>query len=591
MVDRTTPTLSNTVTDPDGDDANLTFQVYTVDSQGKPKDQVDLGGEYGVVVSDFVASGKRAKAPVPYGKLDPGTTYVFRSSAYDGGLYETDWSSWKKFTIRNRAVDIKLPEPNPDAPKVDLDHYQKPQTARRNIPEPTPPLRSQNALPAPLGEDCKSIGGGKIHCMTVGKPGDLTKKQQAQVDKRVSARAGDDLVGWCDGLTGKDFIKRTEACLKKAPPIESTFYRTINGNVTKVGSATFASQIQMKLDPASTSFQQRFWLVPVEFKHYAGPKEWGPLTMRPEFTCTPQCTTSSPEWSGSKTWTTTGSDMHTSYVTYTHKALGTDTNDVASVQMRWDIGGWVPESTVKWDMTLGTSTPDIDVRCDKVAAPTKPGCVFSEYKPTWVMNFKKYPAAVAHAWLIQSKLPNHPGSKTADKPMKYLPQASKNAHNRNPRDNGDVICPKDSDGKSWARVHGNPDTTLLPEIKPKDVPSCDEFAYAATYNSGGMPASMGGLNEVSSGDECVQSYATRAKQGEWHLYDDTRQAAPTWKEVCGRSAMSSWLNSGSMAGFPGNFAAAGKYHLLDEDEYWVSFPEFGHCAAGKATVKCTVPKP
>ncbi|MDF4248793.1 hypothetical protein [Streptomyces sp. WMMB303] len=50
-------------------------------------------------------------------------------------------------------------------------------------------------------------------------------------------------------------------------------------------------------------------------------------------------------------------------------------------------------------------------------------------------------------------------------------------------------------------------------------------------------------------------------------------------------------HSGSMAGFPGNFAAAGKYHLLDEDEYWVSFPEFGHCDASKATVKCTVPKP
>lgn len=35
----------------------------------------------------------------------------------------------------------------------------------------------------------------------------------------------------------------------------------------------------------------------------------------------------------------------------------------------------------------------------------------------------------------------------------------------------------------------------------------------------------------------------------------------------------------------------GKYHLLDADEYWVKFPEFAHCDASKATVKCTVPKP
>ncbi|MEU7318794.1 hypothetical protein [Streptomyces sp. NPDC007083] len=55
--------------------------------------------------------------------------------------------------------------------------------------------------------------------------------------------------------------------------------------------------------------------------------------------------------------------------------------------------------------------------------------------------------------------------------------------------------------------------------------------------------------------------------------------------------MSSRLISGSMAGFPGNVAAADKYHLLDEDAYWVFFPQFGHCDAGKATVKCTVPKP
>ena len=79
-----------------------------------------------------------------------------------------------------------------------------------------------------------------------------------------------------------------------------------------------------------------------------------------------------------------------------------------------------------------------------------------------------------------------------------------------------------------------------------------------------MPAGMGGMNEVDTGNDCVQTYAPRVKQGERHLYDDVREAAPTWTEVCGRSAMSGWIDSTSMGGaFSGGFS--GKYRLLDKD--------------------------
>ncbi|MEU0413602.1 hypothetical protein ABZ307_38230 [Streptomyces griseorubiginosus] len=68
QVNRTNPTLSNTVTDGDGDTANLTFQVYTTDASGNPKAQVNLTdpdtgkpAAYGVVVSNFVTSGGTAK--------------------------------------------------------------------------------------------------------------------------------------------------------------------------------------------------------------------------------------------------------------------------------------------------------------------------------------------------------------------------------------------------------------------------------------------------------------------------------------------------------------------------------------------------
>jgi hypothetical protein len=62
-----------------------------------------------VIVSDFVASGGRAQVTIRYGDLKTNTTYAFRTSAYDGSLYETNWSSWAKFHTRGRAVNITLP--------------------------------------------------------------------------------------------------------------------------------------------------------------------------------------------------------------------------------------------------------------------------------------------------------------------------------------------------------------------------------------------------------------------------------------------------------------------------------------------------
>ncbi|WP_328723067.1 hypothetical protein OHT52_28620 [Streptomyces sp. NBC_00247] len=99
---------------------------------------------------------------------------------------------------------------------------------------------------------------------------------------------------------------------------------------------------------------------------------------------------------------------------------------------------------------------------------------------------------------------HHPGSKAANKPLFFLPSADKNAPGRDPDANRKVICP---DG--WAATYGNPDATTVPEIQSTDKASCDEFAYASTYNSGGMP---GGTNEVDTGNDCVQTYATESRR-------------------------------------------------------------------------------
>lgn len=52
------------------------------------------------MVSSFVTSGGTTKVTLRYGDLKANTTYAFRTSAPNGSLYETDWSTWEKFTTR-----------------------------------------------------------------------------------------------------------------------------------------------------------------------------------------------------------------------------------------------------------------------------------------------------------------------------------------------------------------------------------------------------------------------------------------------------------------------------------------------------------
>ncbi|MEU1704511.1 hypothetical protein ABZ478_03795 [Streptomyces sp. NPDC005706] len=206
--------------------------------------------------------------------------------------------------------------------------------------------------------------------------------------------------------------------------------------------------------------------------------------------------------------------------------------------------------------------------------------MFRDYMPGYVFNTAKAPAAAAHAWLINSKI-------RKGAPLNYLPDrrgkdgehGERNTYGRDPDANRKVICP---DG--WAAKSGNPDTTPVTDIYAGDKPSCDEFTFASSYNSGGMPKEMEGTNPVSSGDKCVQTYATKAGTT-WHLYDDIRTTGPTWKEVCGRSAMSGWVNSASMQRFP---TFARQLRLLDQDLYFVRTPGFEKCDADKAVVTCDI---
>lgn len=584
QVDRTTVTLRNTVTDADGDAANLTFQVYTTDASGNPKDQVQLTdpdtgqpAAYGVIVSDYVTSGGRASVTIRYGDLKTNTTYAFRTSAFDGNMYETDWSAWAKFRTRGRAVNLTLPEPNKDAPAVNQDGHQQPQKIAQPSVSAVPPTEPPLSRSASDGWNCGKLNKktGIQPCSRL-VPDDSKATRDALIEGVNGAKAAPpQLVDWCANLTGSH-IKRLEACI-------GSFTYEYQGIVVKDGqptgevlNASWAVGQEVKLSGTSATFTQQLTLVPVTID-----AKFGSVTLNVEFDCllADRCTNGAQAWDGALVWTGANPFSHSAVGKIDH--TWNTANNADTLNLSTKITAYSPvanPAATRWQ------ADGAQIRCDKISSTT-PGCTFHKYIPTWVMNFAKTPPAVAHAWLIQAKLPTHPGSKAANKPLFYLPAASKNAPGRDPDDNRKVICP---DG--WAATHGNPDATTVPEISSGDKASCDEFAYASTYNSGGMPAGMGGMNEVDTGNDCVQTYATRVKQGEWHLYDDVRESAPTWAEVCGRSAMSGWINSTSMGGaFSSGFST--KYRMLDKDPYWVAFPQFAHCDASKATVTCTVPKP
>ncbi|ANJ09608.1 DNRLRE domain-containing protein [Streptomyces parvulus] len=98
-VNTTTPTLRDTFTDPDGDTVNGTFQVY----DAATNTPITTPAGEGLLVSDFVASGKPASVTVPAGQLKDGRTYKFRTNPYDGTHYNLSWSGWTQFVVDTTA--------------------------------------------------------------------------------------------------------------------------------------------------------------------------------------------------------------------------------------------------------------------------------------------------------------------------------------------------------------------------------------------------------------------------------------------------------------------------------------------------------
>ncbi|MEU6772542.1 hypothetical protein [Streptomyces sp. NPDC046759] len=568
--------LRNTVSDPDGDKANLTFQVYTAKPDGTPDKPVKLtdDNQWGVLVSPYVASGKTAQVQVDYGRLKPGINYLFRTNAYDGSLYEQGWSAWEPFHILPY-----LSFPAPQASSTVDETTQQNTTFTRTDPGPALPTLRADGTIAEQPTRKRSCGApdaqGHRLCIELNPPKQTTRLKAAP--HRPAAAPKAELVDWCYGApTGQDYMNRQEACLKSIGTGKLIFTDT-DPDKPAIGYANFEFEQRIKAYPTKSEsgsdfaeFDQQIRVKPT----YIDPQLQGVhMDWKVASSCNDQCIQTPTKW-------VDDNNNYTGSKAYWLPGTPTQYDPLwGNVQIRW-VGTGKQRIDLGWSVTasvdaggndatadFGTSgiqqVRELAPRCDDLVGGTAPGCTLPYFKPTFTLDTNLYPAAGAYYWLMQERMPDHAGARRWDSLLHYL---------------GPDTTAKGPDGKPWTSKKSRDivcdDTwSLHPTDNAVGSMDCDEYAMASTHESGGFP---GGVNQVSSGSACAQLYTDRylTDTVEFGLFADIRTAknGPSGKERCGRAGISSKQNQGAFHDLP-----VKNWRLLDGDGYFVTNPGYEHC--------------
>lgn len=201
---------------------------------------------------------------------------------------------------------------------------------------------------------------------------------------------------------------------------------------------------------------------------------------------------------------------------------------------------------------------DLAGRCDSIATGSD-GCVDEDNIPTLYLSQATYGASAAMIAWAQQNLSGHWGLQGQGSPMTYLGNQALAGDNR------EIIC---QDGSF------SPDAGLTAALAPYgDTDSCDEFPFAASYDSGAMEDDAYGNPKpyVTTGANCAQVTATQTgssggnEAADWNAITVT--GSPSGSEPCVRGHIPGTLNS-LVGGRYGNFVQTER--LLDEDQFWVA---------------------
>ncbi|MFJ8728652.1 Tat pathway signal protein [Streptomyces bauhiniae] len=419
--------------------------------------------------------------------------------------------------------------------------------AKRNTGLPAS-LKSADRLLGKLnttgGSNCSAPDKkGQRICVRLGKPQSKKSVLGTRMDEALTAGASKTIVPWCDGYSaGTDRFTRTDACLKAISPLEVIFLV----DEEPVGTAQFAMKQEIKLYNNYAEFDQLLSLVPVHIDATLGEVmlKWNAAS-----TCN-DCTQSQQQTDGAMVWAGPA-DTHVANVSFQTLWNGTGQEKIT---LGWGILGQISAAAgASGEADLGSSLGDLDVRCDDMTkgAPT-PGCTFPAYTPTFDIATDRYPGAGAYYWIMKEKNANRFGSKAHNSPLHYM--ANGQSGNRA------VICPS-----SWTGRGETPDA------------SCDEYAFATTYESGGL---IGG---DFTGDQCAQFYMTAVNSTTWTIRDDDNYPLSTWDEKCGRASIPTSQNTGALAPFGRTGGFVPYNRMLDRDAFYVGTPGFDHCTSASTT--------
>ncbi|MEV5534498.1 Tat pathway signal protein [Streptomyces prunicolor] len=422
---------------------------------------------------------------------------------------------------------------NPDAPDPDDVAVQEPEDAPAPTDEGISAAIAKNTAQTTdtAGDSggCTTTGDGVQLCAGPYKPWSELSKSSATAasPKSVgSLAASAQPVPWCKTAPGSDFqYTRTQGCLRGGYAL---YVRDSNGDVIGGGNVKIVQEI--KLETNSQQF--------TTWTEFSLPDLTGVATATldnyfEDCWAMSDCTADAPgAWDGSTTWTK--GDQHTATRTDTYswnKVAGGEATLGLDWNTSWSSPGTTTTANNQWKDTA------FAIRCDnKVGGNT--GCVFPKATPTLQLTRAKYPAAAAYYWILMEKLASHPGSKKYNSPLHRLVDSATVTDNRN------KMC-------ELAVAEWNPNPNAI-------GPSCDEYPFARSRESGGMT--------LASGKSCAQMYAVQNADDTYTIKLDENYAYPSWNEVCGRAAITVSQNKAA-GGALGRFTK--NVRLLDRDAYYV----------------------
>jgi hypothetical protein len=263
----------------------------------------------------------------------------------------------------------------------------------------------------------------------------------------------------------KGWYNRTQACVMDGASIN---WYDSSGQL--VGSTSFVMTQAMQLNPGGLGFSEVLRVVTV-----VNTGTYPTLGMNLFVTCGNTCKVTYHWPQGA----TLADGTHGS-LDYTDTA---PTGAVNTFKTAYQLTLVSPEITnpvvFKWKLP-------VSIRCDNnMPGITGPGCVFPAFTPAFTVSRTQYGASAAMIAWAQTNLSAHWGLRGKGKPLTRLANSTISGNNNK------IICQRG--WKAYPPWVGG-------GITDKD--SCDEFPFAATYQSGA-------LNGITTGADCAQVKAVQ----------------------------------------------------------------------------------